>query len=84
MGTRKYKYIHLFKGKEVDRGDFFRKLGLHYTEVIVYDPYNPLTNIEVVDDEKTRREYNRLKRTGQLHIFCSDDSSESFQIKKER
>ena len=84
MPKRKYIYHHLFNGKEVERGDFFRKLGMHYFETIVYDPYNPITNIDVVDEVKTRKVYERLKRSGELYIIWGSGHSESFQIKKER
>ena len=84
MGKKKYKWTHLLNGKEVEKGDFFRHLGMHCVETIVYDPYNPITNVDLVDYEKTRKLYNRLKRTGMMQIFWSNTGSETFQIKRER
>ncbi len=80
MGKRKFNYIHLYNGKEVDRGSFVRKLGLHCVEVIGNDP-NPLLNIEVVDEVKLRKLYARIKR-GTTQIFWGDDYSECFSIKR--
>ena len=84
MPKIKYNYIHLLNGKQVEKTEFYIKLGYHYSEVVVYDKTNPLLNVEVFDEKKTTRIYNRLKRTGYMHVFWSDDYSETFQIKKER
>ena len=83
MPRRKYRYIHLLNNVEVDKGTFWRHLANHCCEVLGNSD-NPLLNVLVVDDKKLDRLYNRLKRTGQLHIFIDDETGdcEDFQIKK--
>ena len=84
MSKSKYKYIHLYNGKEVSKGDFYRKLSFHFFDTFVTDSTNPLMNIDLVDEKATDKEYNRLKRTGGMHIFCNEEKAECFQIKRER
>ena len=83
MSKRKYRYIHMFNGHEVDKLAFMVKLGQHCTEVIGNSP-NPLLNVEVVDEVALRKLYAKLQRSGILHIFWGDGYSHSFQIKKEK
>ena len=84
MPRRKYNYIHLYNGKEVDKATFYRHLLMLCVEVIVYDEDNPLMNVEVADEKKADKFYKKMKRNGQIYIIVSDGYGESFQIRKER
>lgn len=85
MSKKKYNYIHKVNGKEVTRGEFTRRLATHCTEVWGNSD-NPLLNVEMVDDKKLTRLYNRLMKKGHLHIFINGDVErcEDFRIIKEK
>ena len=79
MEGSKVIYSYYINDHEVSLTEFFIRLAMHFSDKIVVDESEPITNIEFYDDKKTTRMMERLKRKGRAINL----DRETFQIKKE-
>lgn len=78
MEGSKVIYSYFINEREVSLTEFYIRLALHFSDKIVVDESEPITNIEFYDDKKTSRMMERLKRKGKaINLGC-----EAFQVKR--
>lgn len=78
MEGSKFIYSYFINEREVSLTEFYIRLALHFSDKIVVDESEPITNIEFYDDKKTSRMMERLKRKGRaINLGC-----ETFQVKR--
>lgn len=78
MEGSKVIYSYYINEHEVSLTEFYIRLALHFSDKIVVDESEPITNIEFYDDNKTSRTMERLKRKGRAIRF----DCETFQVKR--